>query len=165
MKTLYVLRHAKASWDNPDWSDFERPLNKRGLEEAQFIGASIYERGLQPELIISSPAKRAKQTAVLVKELAEVSRAVEFDERIYEASPLTLFNLIREFDDKFDAILTIGHNPGFEDLVRMLTGETLTMSTAALAKINLEIESWKDVETGANTLEFAILPKLEMNQD
>jgi len=165
MKTIYVLRHAKASWDNPDWSDFERPLNKRGLEEAQFIGASIYERGLQPDLVVSSPAKRAKQTAVLVKELAEVPRAVEFDERIYEASPLTLFNLIREFNDKYDTILIIGHNPGFEDLVRLLTGETVSMSTAALAEINLEIESWRELETGMNNLGFIILPKLEMNQD
>jgi phosphohistidine phosphatase len=164
MKTLFVLRHAKSSWDNPDWSDFERPLNSRGLDAARFIGALVYERKFEPQIIISSPAKRAKQTAVLVKELAEISKPVKYDERIYEASPLTLFNLIREFDEKYESVLIIGHNPGFENLVRVLTGETVSMPTAALAKINLDIEKWSDVENGVNELEFLLRPKEEMQK-
>lgn len=164
MKKLYVLRHAKSSWDNPDWSDFERPLNARGLDSARFIGKLIYERNLQPQIVASSPAKRAKQTAVLVKELGEISPPITFDERIYEASPLTLFNLIREFDDKVDSALLIGHNPGFENLVRMLTRETISMPTAALAKINLDIKSWHGLETVSNQLEFLILPREEMEK-
>ena len=164
MKTLYLLRHAKSSWDNTDLADFERPLNSRGLDAARFIGELIYERNLNPQIIISSPAKRAKQTAVLVKELAEISKTVEFDERIYEASPLTLFNLIREFDEKQESVLIVGHNPGFENLVRMLTGETVSMPTAALAKINLNIKKWSEIETGANELEFLIRPKDEMKK-
>ena len=164
MKTLFVLRHAKSSWENPDWSDFERPLNSNGLDAARFIGELIYERGLQPQIIVSSPAKRAKQTAVLVKEIAEVAKPVKFDERIYEASPLALFNLIREFDEKWESVLIVGHNPGFENLVRTLTGETVSMPTAALARINLEIENWHDLETNLNKLEFLIRPKEEMKK-
>ncbi len=164
MKTLFVLRHAKSSWENPDWSDFERPLNSRGLDAARFIGELIYERNLHPQIIVSSPAKRATQTAVLVKEIAEISKPVKFDERIYEASPLTLFNLIREFDEKYESVLIVGHNPGFENLVRMLTGEAVSMPTAALAKINLSIENWHDLETVANELEFLIRPKEEMKK-
>ena len=164
MKTLFVLRHAKSSWDNPDWSDFERPLNSRGLDAARFIGALIYERNLQPEIIVSSPAKRAKQTAVLVKELGRIDKPVAYDERIYEASPLTLFNLLREFEDKYKSVLMVGHNPGFENIVRMLTGETVTMPTAALAKINLAAAKWSDLETGAGDLEFLIRPKEEMKK-
>ncbi len=164
MKTLFVLRHAKSSWDNSDLSDFERPLNSRGLDAARFIGGLIYNRNLQPQIIISSPAKRAKQTAVLVKELAEISEPITFDERIYEASPLALFNLIREFDDIYQSVLLIGHNPGFENLVRMLTGETVSMPTAALAKINLDIESWHELDAVSNELEFLIHPKEEMKK-
>src|SRR5829696_5603095 len=156
MKTLFVLRHAKSSWENPDWSDFERPLNSRGLDAARFIGSLIYERKLAPQIIVSSPAKRAKQTAVLVKEIAEISKPVAFDERIYEASPLTLFNLIREFDEKWESVLVVGHNPGFENLVRLLTGETVQIPTAALAKISLHIEKWSDLGTNSNNLEFLI---------
>ena len=164
MKILFVLRHAKSNWDNSDLSDFERPLNSRGLDAARFIGGLIYERDLQPQIIISSPAKRAKQTAVLVKELAEISKPISFDERIYEASPLSLFNLIREFDDKYESVLIVGHNPGFENLVRMLTGETVVMPTAALARINLDIESWHELDAVSNELEFLILPKEEMKR-
>ena len=164
MKTLFVLRHAKSSWENPDWSDFERPLNSRGLDAARFIGNLIYERGLAPQLIVSSPAKRAKQTAVLVKEIAEISKRVVFDERIYEASPLTLFNLIREFDEKYNSVLIVGHNPGFENLVRVLTGEPVQMPTAALAKINLDSEIWSAIESGMGELEFLIRPKEEMKK-
>ena len=109
-------------------------------------------------------AKRAKQTAVLVKEIAEVSKPVKFDERIYEASPLTLFNLICEFDEKWESVLIVGHNPGFENLVRMLTGESVSMPTAALARINLDIENWSRLETNSNELEFLIRPKEEMKK-
>ena len=164
MKTLFVLRHAKSNWDNSDLSDFERPLNSRGLDAARFIGGLIYERNLEPQIIISSPAKRAKQTAVLVKELAEISKPIIFDERIYEASPQTLFNLIRKFDEKYESVLLVGHNPGFENLVRMLTSETALMPTAALAKINLDIESWHELDAVSNELEFLIRPKEEMKK-
>ena len=164
MKTLFVLRHAKSSWDNSDLSDFERPLNSRGLDAARFIGGLIYTRNLEPQIIISSPAKRAKHTAVLVKELAEIPKPVIYDERIYEASPLALFKLIREFDDIYQSVLLIGHNPGFENLVRMLTGETVLMPTAALAKINLDIESWHELDAVSNELEFLIRPKEEMKR-
>lgn len=164
MKTLFVLRHAKSSWENPDWADFERPLNARGLAAAQFIGALIYERRLEPQIIVSSPAKRAKQTAVLVKEIAEIAKPIKFDERIYEASPLALFNLIREFDDRYESVLIVGHNPGFENLVRLLTGEAVSMPTAALARINLKIEKWSELEADRGKLEFLIRPKEEMKK-
>ena len=164
MKILFVLRHAKSSWDNPDLSDFERPLNSRGLDTARFIGGLIYERRFAPQIIVSSPAKRAKQTAILVKELAEIGKPIIFDERIYEASPLALFNLIREFDEKYESVLLIGHNPGFEQIVRMLTGENVTMPTAGLAKINLDLANWHDLEIHSNELEFLIRPKDEMEK-
>lgn len=161
MKTLFILRHAKSSWENPDLSDFDRPLNSRGLDAARFIGELIYERRLEPQVIVSSPAKRAKQTAVLVKEIAEIKQPIIFDERIYEASSLSLFNLLREFDDKFESVLLVGHNPGLEDLLRILTRELKVMPTAALAKINLEIEHWADLSMNDGTLDFIIRPKEE----
>jgi phosphohistidine phosphatase len=164
MKTLFILRHAKSAWDNPDLSDFERPLNSRGLDAARFIGELIYSRNLEPQIIISSPAKRAKQTAVLVKEIAEIPQPITFDERIYEASPLTLFSLINEFDDKYESVLLVGHNPGLESLVRILSRENQILPTAALVKINLNIEHWSKLETESGTLEFIIRPKEEMKK-
>jgi phosphohistidine phosphatase len=164
MKTLFILRHAKSAWDNSDLSDFERPLNSRGLDAARFIGGLIYERNLHPQIIISSSAKRAKQTAVLVKEIAEIAQPITFDERIYEASPLALFSLINEFDNKYESVMLVGHNPGLESLVRILTRENQTLPTAALVKINLGIEHWSNLETDCGTLEFVIRPKDEMKK-
>jgi phosphohistidine phosphatase len=164
MKTLFILRHAKSAWDNLDLSDFDRPLNSRGLDAARFIGELIYERKLEPQIIVSSPAKRAKQTAVLVKEIAEIPKPINFDERIYEASSLSLFNLVREFDDKYDSVLMVGHNPGFEDLVRVLTHQHEVMPTAALAKVNLEIQYWAELSVNIGTLDFIIRPREEMKK-
>lgn len=164
MKTLFILRHAKSSWENPDLSDFDRPLNSRGLDAARFIGALIYEKKLRPQLILSSPAKRTKQTAVLVKEIAEIPRQVRFDERIYEASALTLFNLVSEMEESFESLLMIGHNPGLEGLVMTLTGTIQTMPTAALAKVSLNIDRWSEISSHCGKLEFLIRPKEEMEK-
>lgn len=164
MKTLYILRHAKSSWDNPDLADFDRPLNSRGLNAARFMGELIFKRNLQPQVIVSSPAKRAKQTAVFVKEIAEIKSPIIFDEKIYEASSRTLFNLVLEFDDKYESVLLVGHNPGLEDLVRILTRQTVVLPTAALSKISLGIESWAKISVGCGNLDFLIRPKEEMKK-
>ena len=111
MKTIYILRHAKSSWDNPNLADFERPLNKRGLESAPFIGEIIHKNNFQPDSVLSSPAERAKQTAFLVKEAGKIEAEIQFDERIYEASPQQLLQVISELETDRESALLIGHNP------------------------------------------------------
>ncbi len=163
MKTLFLLRHAKSSWNDPDLSDFDRSLNSRGLKAANFMGGLVFDRGIQPQLVVSSPAKRAKQTAVLVREIGALP-AIDFDERIYEASPLTLFNLIREFDSKYDSAMIVGHNPGLEELTRILTGESQSMPTAALSQITLPIDSWEELAVRSGKLELVIRPRDLMDE-
>lgn len=153
------MRHAKSSWDNPDWSDFERPLNKRGLKAAPFMGSIIYQNEVYPTLIIASPAKRAKQTAVLVKETAQIEKPIKFEEKIYEASATTLLNLTSQFPDQDETILLVGHNPGMEELIRVLTGSYCLMPTAAIAKVLLNIDKWKDIRTNCGFLETVFRPK------
>lgn len=159
MKTLYVLRHAKSSWDNPEWSDFDRPLNDRGLKTAPLMGKVIFDNQFQPDVIVSSPAERAEQTAVLVKENARVNEEIKFDERIYEASPLRLFQVISEMDEDKNSMMLVGHNPGLEGLVKILTGEIQAMPTAALAVINLNINNWKDISADCGELQTLLRPK------
>jgi phosphohistidine phosphatase len=159
MKTLLIMRHAKSNWNDPDCSDFERPLSRYGLKSAPFMGNIIYKNSIQPNLIISSPAKRAKQTAILVKEVAEVKAQIEFEERIYEASPATLLNVISNVQVKHESVLLIGHNPGIEAFVRILTGETQLMPTASIAKINLNIENWSEITANCGRLEILIRPE------
>ncbi len=159
MKTIYLLRHAKSSWENTDLADFDRPLNRRGLENAPVIGGKIYENKFRIDSIISSPAKRAKQTAILVKEAAQNESAIDFDERIYEASPQRLLKVASETGDDKMSLLLVGHNPGLEGFIKLLTGETKEMPTAALAVIYLKIGRWAEIKANCGELQLLITPK------
>lgn len=159
MKTLFMMRHAKSSWDNANLSDFERPLNERGLKAAPFMGELIHKNKFKIDLIVSSPAKRAEQTAVLVKDAARIKSEIEFNEKIYEASPRRLLEIVCELDDKIETAMLVGHNPGFENLVKILTGKNEPMPTAALAVIDLDIESWSEASAGKGDLRDFIRPK------
>ncbi len=159
MKTLLLLRHAKSSWKDSSLPDFERPLNQRGLKAAPLIGRLIRKRKLQPDVIISSPAERARQTTQLVIEAAGLTAEVRFDERIYEASAERLFEIVSQIEDTADCAMLVGHNPGCEELVAVLTGKAVGFSTAALARIELDIDRWSKVRAGANQLAWLAKPK------
>jgi phosphohistidine phosphatase len=162
VKTLYILRHAKSSWEKPDLSDFERPLNEGGLNTAPFMGQLLYDRQFQPQLILSSPAKRAKQTAVLIKETAELKAAIKYDDRIYEASPQVLLQVVADTEEKIESLMLVGHNPGIEGFIRFLTGKTEPMPTAALAVVELWVNTWDGIVADSGVLKTVIRPKDEM---
>lgn len=162
MKTLFVLRHAKSSWDYPELSDFDRPLNKRGERAAPFMGEMMREKGLVPQLIVSSPAERAKTTAELVAEAGGFEPPILFDDRIYGAGANTLAYIISGFNDSIDVAMVVGHNPGLETLVHALSGESRQFPTAALAVIDLNIEVWSGIEIGKGSLRALYLPREEM---
>ena len=164
MKTLYILRHAKSDWNDAALPDFERPLNERGRKAAPLMGATMKKRNYNPPTIISSPAVRAKQTAELVKSTAQFEAEINFDQRIYEAHPQTLLEIVSEIDDAYDSALLVGHNPGFENLVRILTDEIQPLPTAALAVVDLEIEHWNQVFSTAGKLREIIRPKELKNE-
>jgi phosphohistidine phosphatase len=163
MKTLFILRHAKSSWENADWSDFERPLNERGLEAAPLMGGVMKKNRFQPDIFLSSPARRAEQTAALVKQSSGFEAAIQFDERIYEASPARLLEVISEQNEKTKSILLIGHNPGLEGLLKVLTGELQPMPTAGLAVVDLETDKWSAIDSSKGNLRTLIRPK-EVNK-
>lgn len=159
MKTLFVLRHAKSSWQNPDSSDFDRELNEQGLRAAPAMGEAIYKNQFEPSMILSSPARRARQTAVLIKETALLESEIRYDERIYEASPLRLLQILSQQDAALDSIMIVGHNPGLEGLIKILTGELQPMPTAALAVIDLETNNWSEITAESGKLRIVIRPK------
>ena len=159
MKTLFVMRHAKSSWDNPALTDFERTLNARGLQAAPKMGELMRGKSLAPELIVASPAARARETAEIVNASAKFNCEIRFEPRVYEARAADLFEVIRELPDEFAAVLIIGHNPGLEDLVRHLTAEIREMPTAALAHIELDVKAWQGVGVGVGKLVNLYKPK------
>lgn len=162
MKTLFVLRHAKSSWDDSSLADFDRPLNDRGKTAAPFMGRIMAERDLHPDVILSSPAVRARETASLVKKAGKLDAEIRFEERIYEASPPTLKQVVAGIDDEFRSAMIVGHNPGMEGFIRLLTGRLEAMPTAALAIIDLDIARWEDINTDRGTLRQVIRPKDEV---
>ncbi len=164
MKTLYLLRHAKSSWDDRSLTDFGRPLNERGLKTAPFVGALMTERGLIPDVVISSPAARAKETARLILEKAGMDVEIAFDERIYEASPQTLLAVVSAIDGHNTSAMIVGHNPGIEGFIWYLTGTLQPMPTAALAVIELKIDRWAETREGGAEVRNIIRPKDEMKK-
>ncbi|HEV2761488.1 MAG TPA: histidine phosphatase family protein [Pyrinomonadaceae bacterium] len=159
MKTLLLLRHAKSSWDDPSLRDFDRPLNKRGKRAAPLMAAHMRRKKVRPSLVVSSPAERAKQTALLVSEHAGFASPPRFDERIYDAELSTLVEVVSQLDDSADEVLLVGHNPGMEELLTHLTGAQERMPTAALARLELDVERWADVRAACGRLAWVARPK------
>jgi phosphohistidine phosphatase len=159
MKTLITLRHAKSSHEVGNLKDIDRPLNERGIGDAKLMGGVIRKRQIQPDLIVASPAERVRQTADLALKAARINVELSFDKRIYEASARGLFKVLRDFDDTSNTVMLIGHNPGLEDLLERLTGEAIILPTAALARVELNVEHWTEVRTGAGKLALRVTPK------
>lgn len=159
MKTLMLLRHAKSDWDDTSLRDFDRPLAARGKRDAPRVGKALRKRGSLPDLIISSPAARAKATIDAVIKTAKLDGELQFDQAIYGASSAELLKLIRRLRDASSCSLLVGHNPGFEDLLDRLTGSHDRMPTAALACIEFQIDRWEDAEDGNGRLAWLVTPK------
>ena len=159
MKTLLLLRHAKSSWKESAMKDFDRPLNQRGLKAAPTIGRLMRKRKLQPDLVLSSPAERARQTTQLVLDAAGFKTELRYDERIYEASAARLFEIVSQIEDDANIAMLVGHNPGLEELLEALTGAARSLSTAALACIEVDIERWSKLRAGEHELAWLVKPK------
>lgn len=159
MKTLFLLRHAKSSWNDASLTDFERPLNERGQNAAPLIGEFMRRQKLRPNLILCSPAERARQTIALVSQAAAFKAELRYDERIYAATRARLSAVVSQIDEGVGKVLLVGHNPGLEELIESLTGEVLRMPTAALALITLNIERWAETREQCGQLIQLVKPK------
>ena len=147
MKTLLILRHAKSSWKHPDLDDIDRPLNKRGRQDAPRIGALLRELGLLPDLILSSPARRAHDTAQIVADHCGYGRdEIRFKSQLYLADTPAYIDVLSQLPPDAQTVLVVGHNPDLEILLEDLTGEHHPMPTAALAQIELPISSWAEFD-------------------
>lgn len=162
MKTLLLLRHAKSSWQDAGLADFDRPLNERGMLAAPFMGALMVREGLAPEIILCSPAERARQTALLVGQGRGMNTEIRFEHRIYEASPRGLHQVVSELDDAYSSAMLVGHNPGVEGFISYLTGNMESMPTAALAVTDLQVGSWSTINDRCGSLRRIYKPREEM---
>ena len=158
-RILYLLRHAKSSWKDDSLADFDRPLKGRGRDAAERMGKRLASKKLNDSVLVCSPAARTRETAEIVLKHSRLRMDQRFDKRIYEASLRDLLQVVSEIPDDRQTAMMIGHNPGFEELLTFLTGESRRMPTCALAKIKLDAASWKDVKAGEGSLELFLTPK------
>ena len=143
MKTLLILRHAKSSWNYPELSDYDRPLNGRGKRDAPRMGKHLRQEGLIPDRILTSSAKRARKTANKVAKACGYTGKVKKLEALYDTVPGVYFETLQALPNKHQRVMVVGHNPTMEQLVSHLTGSVKRMPTAALAHIELPIENWE----------------------
>ena len=161
MNRLVLVRHAKSSWKDLCRADFDRPLNKRGKRDAPEMGARLAEQGIDPSLIVCSPARRARRTAeALAEALDYPADEIEFEDEIYEAGVDSLLHLVRCLDDADREVLLVGHNPGFTDLCNLLTDEAFAnLPTCATATVEFELTSWSQIGPDSGELIHFDYPK------
>jgi phosphohistidine phosphatase len=163
VKTLYIIRHAKSSWEDPDKDDFDRPLNDRGKRDAPRMGKRLKEKGITPDLMLTSPAKRAFSTARRIGKVLKYSKDnIKMDKKLYHADEETILSIIRELKDKHNVVMVFGHNPGLTDFINSFqTGELDidNLPTCGIVAFELNISSWKDAAWGKGKIMFFDYPK------
>ena len=161
MKNLVVIRHAKSSWDDPAISDIDRPLNGRGKRDAPLMGGLLKARGVLPDRIVCSPAKRARKTAkLLAGEMGYEPEAIDIRPNIYMEGLPALIAIIQGLDDGWQRVYLIGHNPDLTELVNRLAGEHIgNVPTCGVASIEFAVDSWTHIMAGAGRLAFFDYPR------
>lgn len=161
MKTLVIVRHGKSSWAYPELEDFYRPLKQRGINDAFRIGEELVNREITPDLILSSPAIRAMNTAIIIgRKLDFTLSNIQTNESIYEASTSQLVKLISDVDDGCETLMIFGHNPSFTSLVNQLQDEPLyNLPTCGVVAIELQIDSWEDISKSKGKKVLELFPK------
>jgi phosphohistidine phosphatase len=142
MKTLLLLRHAKSSWNEPGLADHDRPLNKRGRKAAPRMARLLREMALRPDLVLCSTAVRAQETARLVLSEWDSPPAITTHEKLYHCEPSGFVELLRTVTEPNHVLMLIGHNPGLEEFLAQLTGQSEHLSTAAVARVDLDLTAW-----------------------
>ena len=146
MKTLLLIRHAKSSWDDPALDDKERPLNGRGKRDAPKMGKRLAKRGVQPDLILSSPAVRALTTAEsIARKLDYMRRDIVVDDRLYAVEADELLDVIRKVGDRLKCVMLVGHNPELTELAHRLSSKITYLPTCAVAEFTFDAKSWSRI--------------------
>ena len=161
MKTLILVRHAKSSWDYPQLSDFDRPLNGRGKRDAPRMGRYLAERSIHADLIVSSPANRAITTANAIQEYQRSPKPRIVEERsLYHASAATILRVVQAQPDDVNSLMIFGHNPGFTDCANQLSDSYIeNVPTCGVVGIEFDVNSWSVVEFGTGHQLYFHFPK------
>jgi phosphohistidine phosphatase len=161
MRTLYLVRHAKSSWENPGIRDFDRPLNLRGLNDAPRMAQMLVKMGIKPDYLMSSPAKRAITTAIFFSEAFEIDpNTITRDPTLYEALPQDIHRVISRLPETAKTVFIFGHNPTFTDIANHFTEDFIdNLPTCGVVKITSSAASWDTFYEGNSKVIACYFPK------
>jgi len=169
MLNLMLLRHGKSSWSNTGLSDFERPLTDRGLRAARAMGRYLASNDLVPQLVVCSPAKRARETWEILSAAFPTPPIALVVPELYDfGDGAALLACLRQKSGSAQSVLLVGHNPSIEGLARSLVGKGSNRlrqllgskyPTATLCVIDFELENWADLSAGSGTLLRFVRPR------
>jgi phosphohistidine phosphatase len=145
MKTLFLMRHAKSSWKDDSLADHERPLKKRGKKDIKLISKVMKKNDLKPDLIVTSSAVRAKETAELLAEAIKYKGKLVVSDDLYMGEPENYMKVLTDIKEKYNSVLIVGHNPGLEAYLQIIDGEIEALPTAGLGYLMLAVDEWEDI--------------------
>ncbi|MDD5717882.1 MAG: histidine phosphatase family protein [Sulfuricurvum sp.] len=161
MKLLYLIRHAKSDWSDPRLSDFDRPLNQRGWKNAPFMGKQLALEGTIPDLILSSPALRAKTTAQeMAKQLSYPVESIVYHETLYASDPQRILSIIRSVPDEIETLFLFGHNPELTECANLIADCDIdNIPTCGIVSLALNQENWGSIGAHSAKLHHFDFPK------
>jgi len=164
MKTLLIVRHAKSSWDDASMSDIDRPLNDRGRRDAPAMAKRLIKAGIAIDRFVSSPAKRARQTAeAFVHEFGKKEKSIRFIPELYHAAEPVFEAVVASLDDEDYTVAIFSHNPGITAFVNSLTTAIRidNMPTCGVFVVKCDTKHWKDFRSAGPQFAFFDYPKLQ----
>lgn len=160
MKTLYIVRHAKSSWGDPELSDIERPLLNKGIKKTSRVKDFLKSKKLKVDQIISSPASRAYETAKLYAPTFGYDPAkIVINENVYESSTDSLLDVLFELDNDINSVMIVGHNPTFTDFAnKFLDTKIDWLPTSGIVCINFHTNNWQKISLTKKSTSFFVYP-------
>ncbi len=161
-KILYLMRHAKSAWDNPEVSDHDRTLMEKGIKKTELIAGYLIKKNVKPDLIISSSAIRASETArIIAAKLGYPESEIKYEDNLYEASEDDVFDTVFTVPDTIKSVMLVGHNPTFTNFANyFLKNEIDWMPTSAVVAIEFKTGKWDKITDAKNNKKFYVYPSL-----
>lgn len=161
-RQLILMRHGKSSWDHPGLSDYDRPLNDRGVKASRLMARFLAAQQWTPETVLCSTAKRTQSTwDEVTDEIAWNGNRIDCED-LYLASPQTILHTIQAVSNKVTSVLVLGHNPGLEELLEVWTGHVGKFPTAALAVMRFELPEWRELSWNLRPVENSVWKPKEL---
>jgi phosphohistidine phosphatase len=162
MKILYIIRHAKSSWDFPGLSDHERPLIQKGIKRTKKVIEYLKKHGVKPDFILSSSALRARITAGLIAEGLGIDKdLIKTVPSLYHTDADQIFTQFEDLSDDFKEVILVGHNPAFTNFANFFLVPPIDwLPTSSVVCLEFQTDKWEEIENAEFKVKFVVFPKL-----